>query len=156
MEKLNPQPAPNNSTANPIPQVPITNIDTLLSWDSPENNRHNVRVLCDLSGLDLHDKNIITACVEQESDFYNYMPVTGLPVKHVNLARDGSIASTDWGIVQINDHYHIGEGEDFPSVDYVMQHPQKCVQFMINCYKQGVLYLWSSYKTGAYLKYMPQ
>lgn len=131
------------------------NIDTLTTWDTSENNRHNVRVLCDLSGLDLHSKNIITACVEQESNFYNYLPITNQPVKHVNLNRDGTVASTDWGIVQINDYYHIGIGKDFPSVEYVMQNPDKCVQFMIDCYKEGKLFLWSSYKTGAYLRYMP-
>lgn len=129
-------------------------IDTLTTWDSPNNCRHNVRVLCDLSGLGLYMKNVITACVEQESDFENYK-MDGTPLIHQNLNKDGSLSSTDYGIVQINDYYHIGPNKDFPSVDFVMQNPQKCVQFMIDCYKQGKLGLWSSYKTGAYLKWMP-
>lgn len=131
-----------------------SNIDTLTTWNTPDNCRHNVRVLCDLSGLSLYDKNVITACVHEESDFMNYKS-DGTPVKNENLNKDGSLSSTDWGIVEINDHYHIGPGKDFPSVDFVLANPQKCVQFMIDMFKAGKLALWSSYKTGAYLKYMP-
>ncbi len=129
-------------------------IDTLVDWNYPMNCRHNIRVLCDLSGLTLHEKDVITACIRQESAWYNYL--NGKPVKHENKNVEGKLLSTDWGIVQINDFYHIGQGKDFPSVNFVMANPQKCVQFMIDCYKQGNLGLWSSYKTGAYLQYMPK
>lgn len=144
---------------NPPPQQPSSaplgpSVDTIQPWTSPANNRHNVRVLCDFALLTLTQKNIITACVEVESGFYNYYP-SGQPVIHKNTDDKGNLLSTDWGIVQINDHYHIGQGKDFPSVDFVMQNPDKAVQFMIDMYKVGRLSMWVSYSSGAYLRYMP-
>ena len=125
-----------------------------LLWDTPQNSEHSVRVMCDNFGLSWSNKNIIWACIKQESDFMNYQP-DGTPTKHENLNKDGTLSSTDWGIVQINDYYHIGEGKDFPSVDYVMQNPELMVKFMIQMFIEGKLGLWSSFKTGAYLKWLP-
>lgn len=141
---------PTVATPPPVTTVPVT--PTYL-WDTPANARNSVRELCDAQGLDLIGKNTITACIEQESDFMNYK--NGVPVSDKNLNTDGSLASTDWGICQINDHYHIGAGKDFPSVDYVLANPDKAVIFMINCYKNGTLNMWVSYSSGEYKKYMP-
>lgn len=147
-------PIPENEEV-PIVRTPTTpSIDTLEPWTDPLSNRHNVRVLCDLAVLTLQAKNIITACVEVESGFYNYLP-NGSPITHKNYDQKGTLLSTDWGIVQINDYYHIGAGKDFPSAEYVMANPQKAVQFMIDMYKAGRLSLWVSYSSGEYLKYMP-
>lgn len=136
------------------PRSTVPAIDTLEPWTDPLSNRHNVRVLCDLSGLTLEAKNVITACVEVESGFYNYFP-NGEPVTHKNYNTKGILTSTDWGVVQINDFYHCGEGKDFPSADFVMANPDKAVQFMIDMYKVGRLSMWVSYSSGAYIKYMP-
>lgn len=150
MENTTPQSI--SSTPENAPTVP--SIDTLKTWDTPANCSHNVRVLCDMAGLSLNEKDIIWACVKQESEFQNYFP-DGQPVEHQNLNKDGSLSSTDFGIVQINDWFHIGQGKDFPSVEYVLVNPDKCVQFMIDCSKAGNLSLWSSYKTGAYRAWLP-
>jgi hypothetical protein len=123
-------------------------IDTLTTWDTPVNCRHNVRVLCDLSGLSWYAKSVITACVEQESGFNNGA------VNH-NINSEGLITSSDWGIVQINDRYHIGPNLEFVSVQFVLDHPQTCVQWMIDMYKAGKLSMWSSYSSGAYKRFMP-
>lgn len=155
VEPVVPTPPPAVSTPVKPRETPVAGppIDTLGPWDTPENCRQNVRVLCDLSGLSLANKNIITACVQVESGWQNYLP-DGRPVTHRNLNKDGSLASTDFGICQINDFYHIGPGKDFPSVQYVLDNPQKAVQFMIDMFKAGKLDLWVSYSSGAYKKYL--
>ena len=155
---------------NPSPSSPETpNPDTLLPWGYASDNRHNIRVLCDLAGLSLTPtipvtihghtklftpKDIITACVQVESNFYNYYP-NGKPVTHLNKREDGTVSSTDWGICQINDRYHIGPNLDFPSVDYVLANPEKAVDYMIAMFKAGKLGLWVSYSSGAYIKNLP-
>ena len=120
------------------------NIDTLRpDWTLPRNAYHNVRVLCDLSGLDLEEKNIICSCIYQESQFLNTAICWNRDVH-------GNITSTDWGIVQCNDKYHIGPGKDFPSVQWVLANPQAMVQWMIDMMKQGRLDIWVSFSSGAY------
>lgn len=153
MKPIQPPPIAQNEPVA-VPAV-VSSIDTLIpDWSLPANAKHNVRVLCDLSGLSYTDKNIVTACVQQESQFYNYLP-NGNPVKHENLSATGALESTDWGICQVNDYFHIGPGKDFPSVEYVMANPQVMVQWMIDCTKAGKLSMWSSYSTGAYKKWLP-
>ncbi len=116
-------------------------------WDTPENSRHSVRVICDEMGLTLHEKNIITACIQVESGFKN--SAIGRNMKN------GVLLSTDWGLVQINDYYNIGVGKYWSSVKQVLDNPDKAVRWMITMFKQGKLNLWVSYSSGAYLKYMP-
>lgn len=136
----------------PLPVVaPPENPDTMLPWEDKKgsaNNRHNVRVRCDLAGLSLYGKDTITACVQQESDFW-----PGATNQNTNHA--GTVLSTDWGIVQINDYYHIGQGKEFPSVQFVIANPTADVDWMIAMYKSGLLHEWVSYSSGAYLKFMP-
>ena len=129
-------------------------VDTLVPWVNAvgsENNRHNVRVLCDLAGLALYDKNVITACIEQESDFDPQA-----------IGKPNANGTIDYGICQFNNgELHgvplwIGEGAYFTSTDEVLRDPTKCVNEMIAQYKLGHINWWSSYSTGAYLKFMPQ
>lgn len=136
------------------PQVaPSTNPDILVPWDSQKHNYHNVRVLCDLSYLTVEEKNLICACVYQESEFYNYLP-NGNPVIHENKSLNGVLLSTDWGIVQINDYWHVQKYPDFSSSKKIMDNPQKAVQFMIDAYKDGGLNQWVSYSSGAYKQWL--
>lgn len=151
----------------PLQSTPAANPDTLLPWEfnvlGSENNRHNVRVLCDLGGLNTSQKNTLTACVRDESNFdtgavhKNYVitkvteMVDGKPVE--TLVR--TLSTTDYGIVQINDFWHIGPGKDFSSSDYVLTHPLECIQFMVDYYKQyGHLNAWCSFTSGAYKEYL--
>lgn len=119
-------------------------------WNIPEVARHNVRVMCDKAGLSLISKNIITACIKQESDF--------LPNA---VGKPNSNGTRDWGICQFNDGhnahgipYWIGEGADFPSTEYVLAYPEHCVRVMIREYKNGHINWWASYSTGAYKKWL--
>lgn len=120
----------------------------VLLWDTPQNSRHSVRVLCDEAGLTLYEKNVITACIQQESNFRN--EAVGKNMKN------GVLVSTDWGICQINDYYHVGAGKRWSSVEQIVKNPDKAVTWMIQMYKQGHLNLWVSYSSGAYKKYMPK
>lgn len=141
------------STPTPIVVAPISP-DTMLPWifgvNGSENNRHNVRVLCDLKKLSLHKKNTITACTEQESDF--------------NPSAEGkpnSNGTIDFGIAQFNNgELHgiplwIGQGAVFTDTTEVLRDPTKCVNLMIDEFESGHAKWWMSYSTGAYLKFMP-
>jgi len=129
------------------------NPDVLLPWGNAADNRHNVRVLCDLAGMAFSDKNILCAVVGGESGWLNYLP-DGNPVKHENLGVNGSLLSTDWGICQINDYWHIGQGKDFPTAEYVMANPEAVVNWMITMYKEGNIKDWDAYLSGNYKKYL--
>ncbi len=115
-------------------------------WDTTANSRHSVRVICDEMGLTLTEKNIITACIQQESNFNN--KAIGRNMK------DGKLLSTDWGLVQINDYWHVGPGKRWASVAQIINNPDKAVKWMIQMYKQGQLKMWVSYSSGAYKKFL--
>lgn len=130
------------------------NPDILLPWGPQQNNHHNVRVCCDLGGLTYDQKEVLAACVKVESDFLNYRP-DGTPITHKNIREDGSVGSIDYGIVQVNSRFHIGPGLDFPSVEYVLSHPQECVQWMVAYYRRyGHLNAWCSFTSGAYKEHL--
>lgn len=150
-----PQNEPVPTVPVPVTQVPSTVPESepapvsadpdsyMLPWDTPRGAYHNTRVLCDRAGMTLEQKNILCACVFQESRFDNN-------AKHENRDAAGDVTSTDWGIAQINDYFHIGSGKDFPSVAYVLANPQDAIEFMIEMYQAAKLSLWSSYELGAY------
>jgi hypothetical protein len=129
-------------SATPAPET----IGEPYKWDTTANSRHSVRVICDEMGLTLAEKNLICACIQQESNFNN--KAIGRNMK------DGKVLSTDWGIVQINDYWHVGPGKKWSSVQQILDNPDKAVKWMIQMYKQGLLKLWVSYTSGAYKKYL--
>lgn len=120
-------------------------------WDTQAHYFHNVRVLCDLAGLTVEQKNIVCACIFQESRFRDYHP-DGTPIDNQNRDKEtGLVWSTDWGLVQVNDYWNIGEGKPFPSVDYVLKNPHATALFMINEMKAtNELKDWASYTSGAF------
>lgn len=122
-----------------------------LFWDTPQNCRHSIRVMCDNTGLSVHDKEIITACIRQESNFNP--KAVGVP---------NSNGTIDYGICQFNNGvnhngtpFWIGPGADFPDTKYVLDNPDKCVSVMIREYKSGHIGWWSSFSTGAYKQWLP-
>lgn len=159
------QPVTPPVAVNPAPQqtitpvVPSDTIDTLLPWENKvgsESNRHNVRVICDLRGLKFEQKEILTACVKQESDFY--------PLAKGRLNSDGT---QDFGIAQFNNGknrhgvpYWIGIGATFSSIQDVYTNPQRCIEIMADYYKAtGNLGPWASFNSyegepPAYIKWL--
>lgn len=126
-------------------------LPAVLLWDTPKDAWHSTRVLCDDLGLTYEQKNILCACVFQESRF-----LTNPKPNQNKDPKTGLVWSTDYGIVQVNDHYHIGPGKDFPSVEYVIANPEKCIRWMIGIMKAtGALQPWSSYTSGAYKEWLP-
>jgi len=115
-------------------------------WDTPAHTRHSVRVICDEHDLSWEDKNLICAVVQAESGF-------NIKARNQNK-RDGKVLSTDWGVAQINDFYHIGKGKSFTSVEEVLSRPELSIHFMIRQFKAGRLNWWIAYKNKSYLKYL--
>jgi len=138
-------PEAQNSPIEPVP-TPEPIVPKYL-WDTPENTRHSVRVICDESGLTVQEKNLICAVIKAESGFYN-------TAVNYNKNSKGVVTSTDWGICQINDRFHIGKGKTFPTVDYVLQNPDKVVRWMIEMYRKGNLSWWCAFTNGSYKKYL--
>lgn len=121
-----------------------------LLWDTPKQAYHSTRVMCDDAGLSYTQKNILCACVYQESGF-----LTNPKPNENKDPKTGKVWSTDYGIVQVNDYWHIGDGKTFPSVEYVLTHPDKCIAWMINIYRTtGALQPWSSFVSGAYQQWL--
>lgn len=176
-DEVEPEPTPIAPPPTPAPVAPPVAASTpavIPGWDTQKKAFKSVRMLCDEAGLSLAKtipvhlngklighfapKDIICACIMQESGFQNYYlsgPRKGAPVKFENK-EGGKIWSTDWGIVQINDTkgWHIGPGLPFASVQSVLDNPAKAVQYMIKKYKEGRLSLWSSYKFNHYKEHL--
>lgn len=114
-----------------------------LFWDTPKHIYHAVRVTCDNNNLTVAEKNLLCECLYQESRFNN------AAINH-NRNSAGVVLSTDYGLCQINDYYHIGPGKDFPSVAYVLENPDKVFEWMITMYKHGLLKQWVSFSSGEY------
>lgn len=138
-EPTMPLEAPKTLPEAPLPIKPPSM--PKLDFSTPKAAYHSTRVLCDEMGLTLEEKNTICACIFQESRFDN-------------RAIGKNKKSTDWGIVQVNDFWHIGKGKQFPSVEYVVANPETCVRWMINCLIQKNLEMWASYKSGAYKQWL--
>lgn len=154
---------PSPITAVVIPTAPLA---SQYIFDTPQNAEHSVRLICDAEALTWDQKNEVTGTIWGESRFKNFKE-DGTPVVHLNYEQriDGTfildehgnkiLSSTDYGLCQINDRYHIGVGKDFPSVDYVMQNPRKVVEWMITMYKAGKINLWDAHLNGSYKEYVP-
>lgn len=125
-----------------------------LDWTNPISARHSARVIMDNFGLTWAEKDLVCAVIMGESGFYNYK--NGKPVSNQNLRKDGTLSSTDWGICQINDRYHVGKGNDFITIDYVLAHPEIAVTWMVKMYRLGHLNWWCAFANGSYRKYLPK
>lgn len=132
----------------PPPAQPITP-DSLVPkylWDTPENARHSVRVICDEEGLSVADKNTLCSVISCESGF-------NTQAKNENKDTSGKVVSTDYGICQFNDFYYIGSGKPIASVDEALNNPEKCVRVMIQQFKAGNLKHWVCFSSGKYKSY---
>ena len=89
-------------------------------WATVQHARHNARVLMDAAGLNVHEKDLLCAVIMAESGFL---------VHAINHNTNGS---TDYGIVQMNTGYWIGQGKYFATVQEIYDNPGKSIQFMID------------------------
>jgi len=134
-----------------------------LVWTDPVSARHAVRVVCDLAGMPLTPtfnvdgklylmKDVLCACVQVESEF------KPSAVHQNKVWQDDKwvIASTDYGIAQINDFYNIGMGKPFPSAQYVLDNPQADIEWMAKQFLAGNAHLWCSFTSGEFKKYLPK
>lgn len=119
-------------------------------WDTKENSRHSVRVICDEEGLTVQEKNIICACIQQESQF-----------NPKAIGKPNFNGTKDYGLCQYNDGknkkgqaYWIGPGAVFKDINEVLNNPEKNVRIMVQQYKAGNIKYWASYSTGAYKKWL--
>lgn len=124
----------------------LESMETTYEWDTPEKARHSARMVMDTFGLSWSEKDLLCAVIMAESGFLN-------TAKNENKNSAGVVTSTDWGICQINDRYHIGVKGSFPSVEYVLANPDKVVAWMVKMYKQGHLGWWCAFSNGSYKKY---
>lgn len=138
---------PAASTPSPaIPTPPI--IPPTYDWSTVSAARHSVRLICDEENLTYDEKNELCATVQCESGLRS-------STIHPNIAN-GVITSTDYGICQINDYFHIGDGKDFPSKEYVLSNPEACIRWMCKQWKRGEVgkKLWVCYSANLYQKYL--
>ncbi len=161
----------------PMPTVPLTlppNVEVeppvapvvpqdvpKYDWSTPATARHSTRLICDDEGLPLARdisvngkfyqlKDILCACVMQESGFH---PLA-IGKKNTNGTQDFGLAQYNNGKNAKGVPYWIGPGAAFSSVEEVLDNPEKNVRVMARCFKMGEAGLWSSYKTGAYKKWL--
>lgn len=135
-------------TPHTMPSTPQNTPATpSLDWSTPKGAYHATRVTCDNLELTVDEKNLICACIFQESRFYH-------AATNQNKNAAGEVTSTDWGLCQVNDWFHIGPGKDFPSVVYVMDNPDKVIEWMIGMYKHGLLKQWVSFSSGVYKQWL--
>lgn len=111
----------------------------------PETMQQMVLRVCKEEGLSLKMSSDVYKTIHCESNF-------NPKCIHPNVVN-GKVSTTDYGICQINDYWHIGPGKDFPSVDFVMNNPEACVRFMCKMAKAGKLNLWVCFQKGLFLHY---
>lgn len=116
-------------------------------WSTRASTRHSVRVIMDENGLTWVQKTLLCAVIHGESDFDIY-------AKHINMGKNGEVLSTDFGICQINDFYHIGPGKEFASEQEIYNDPRKSVQFMIDMWRHGKLGWWCAFSNKSYIQYL--
>ncbi len=133
-----------DETAEIAPETPQI---SPYEWSDREKARHSCRVVMDEFNLSKIQKDILCAIIEAESGF-------DPKATHKNFNKNGILASTDWGICQINDFYWIGKGKYFASIGEVLNFPEKSVRFMCERFRAGQLSLWTAYKNGNYKRYL--
>ncbi|WP_295133383.1 hypothetical protein [uncultured Reyranella sp.] len=150
--------SPHISPPNVVPEPePVVPPPPKFDWSTVASARHSVRVICDEEGMTVKDKNDLCATVGAESGWQSYYlsgPKKGQPVIRENTVSGGKVWSTDWGIAQINDHYHVGPGKPFQSAQFILDNPEVCIRWMCKQWKAGNREWWIAFKNGSYRKYL--
>lgn len=140
-----PNVAPTLPDAPIAPNIPVEVAPKYL-WDTKENARHSVRLICGEAGLDLKQKDLICQVIHCESGF-------SIHAKKVNTNAQGHAVSTDYGICQMNSYWYIGANRPIKSIDEAINNPEKCVRVMIQRFKEGGLKDWVCYSSGLCFNY---
>lgn len=144
---LNPEPIDNQLTT---PTEPIVKYPYL--WDTKENVRHSIRLICDEEGLTVAQKNDLSATLKCET---GYKPL----LVHDNVVN-GVVETKDYGLCAVNDWWHIANsypnnpGKDFPSTQYVLDNPEVVMRWMCKQWKNGNAKAWVCYSRGLYKQYL--
>lgn len=138
---------PPEAEGKPPAEAPKLPVQPAYLWDTQKHSYHSVRVICDEMGLSHENKNLICSVVMGESQFYN-------DVTNRNKNAKGEVTSTDWGIVQCNDYWHIGKNKTFPSVEWVLANPEEMVRWMIKMYRAGRLDMWCAFSNKSYAQWL--
>lgn len=125
-----------NDIADKIEPEPI------FKWDTPKNVRYSCRVIMDEYNLKWAEKDLLCAVIQAES---------GFKTTAVNKNTNGT---SDYGLVQVNTKWWIGEGKYFSSIEEVLNNPEKSVRFMVEQYKAGNLHYWCAYTNGSYKRWL--
>lgn len=132
------------------PEIKLEPLAPKYIWSSQKDCRHSCRMIMDECNLAWADKDLLCACIYQESEFYPRA-----------IGRINENKTQDFGLCQFNNGknakgvpYWIGEGADFKDVDEVLNNPEKNVRILVREFKKGNLKYWASYSTKAYLKWM--
>ncbi len=124
-----------------------------LLWDNPANVRHSCRVIMDEYNLSWAEKDLLCACIEQESRF----KVGAIGSLNADGTRDYGLCQFNNGVnKETGEPFWIGKGADFASIDEVLADPSKNVRILVREYKKGNLKWWASYSTGAYKQFLPK
>lgn len=123
------------------PNTPVVIPEPKYSWDTPDNARHSIRVICDEVGLTYGEKNLICAVIQAESGFLQFA---------TNENTDGT---TDYGICQLNSKWYI-EKMKLATKEQALNDPEFCVRLMIKRYQAGFLSDWSAFKNKSYAKFL--
>lgn len=88
------------------------------------------------------EKDLLDAIIDAESGF------------NTTASHRDTNGTTDYGLVQMNDKYWIGEGKYFSSIEEVENSPEKSIRFLVESYQTGHLSRWSTYNDGTYLRFL--
>lgn len=127
-----------------VKPVEVHNEVMKYDWSTQEKARHSTRVICDEEGLPVKDKNDLCATVGGES---------GWNPKQKSL-KPNFDGTHDYGIIQLNEKYWIGEGKLYPNIEAIYNDPEGCIRWMCKQWKAGNKNWWYAFKNGSYKKYL--
>lgn len=133
---------PVEPTPEPAPTVPPTVPESeppKYLWDTPENARHSLRVICDEEGLTVEEKNTMSKVVHCESGYSTHARLD-------NKDHAGRVWSSDLGICQWNSYWH---GKEI-TPEEAENDPEKAVRLMCKYVKAGEIKQWVCYSSGLY------
>ena len=151
IEPEKPQPS-NTPTPPPIappspvlPPIPAP-VEPSHAWaDYPADGKLALRIMvcqkCLAAPFNDDKMTDFFATIEGESGFNPYCE---------NINKDGT---GDYGLCQLNSYWYLPPNNLTPQ--QAEDNPEKCVDIMVNAWKQGRMTDWVAYKFGGYIQHIP-